>query len=133
MNEPQIPPTARNADEQIREAIAAEMQLLDPAVRRSRELAEALLDPEFVEVGASGRRWDRHQMLAELPTMSGSAGNQRVEVSDVRGVLLAPGLVHLTYQTNRDGRQVLRSSLWRKDFAATSWRMYYHQGTPIKE
>ncbi|MCA2206989.1 DUF4440 domain-containing protein [Nocardia rosealba] len=131
MNEPQIPPTARDADEQVREAVAAEMRLLDPAVRRSRELAEVLLHPEFVEVGASGRRWDRHQMLAELPTMSGSADDQRIEVSDVRGVLLAPGLVHLTYQTNHDGRRVLRSSLWRKGFADTSWRMYYHQGTPV--
>ncbi|MFI5783323.1 DUF4440 domain-containing protein [Nocardia sp. NPDC051570] len=120
MNEPQIPPTARDADEQVREAVAAEMQLLDPAVRRSRELAEALLDPEFMEVGASGRRWDRHRMLAELPTMSGSADNQRIEVSDVRGVLLAPGVVHLTYQTNRDGRQVLQieRTQWAAPLAA---------------
>lgn len=38
-------------------AIAGELQLMDPDVRASRSLAERLLDPEFIEVGASGRRW----------------------------------------------------------------------------
>ncbi|MBC7299447.1 nuclear transport factor 2 family protein [Nocardia salmonicida] len=129
MTDRPIPPVC-TAEDAVREAVAAEMQLLDPAVRRSRERAEALLDPEFVEVGASGRQWDRSHMLAELPTMTGANNNEQVEVSALRGVLLAPGLVHLTYETHRDGRHVLRCSLWRKNNAAAEWRMYYHQGTP---
>jgi hypothetical protein len=27
---------------------------------------ERLLDPHFVEIGASGRRWSRQEMIAEL-------------------------------------------------------------------
>ncbi|MFF8984220.1 hypothetical protein ACF08E_12640 [Streptomyces globisporus] len=36
--------------------IDAELRLMNPAVRASRSLAARLLDPEFVEVGASERR-----------------------------------------------------------------------------
>ena len=40
----------------IQAAIACELRLLDPAVRRAADQVEAMLDPEFVEFGASGRR-----------------------------------------------------------------------------
>ncbi|MFJ8659971.1 DUF4440 domain-containing protein [Streptomyces sp. NPDC093795] len=110
---------------------------MDPAVRLSRALAAALLDPEFVEVGASGRRWTYEEMLDGLPTMAGSADDgPRHEPTDFRGVVLAPGLVHLTYETLRDGRRVRRSSLWRRGPGApegSALRMYYHQGTPVPE
>ncbi|MGW2695127.1 hypothetical protein ACWC3Y_25360 [Streptomyces sp. NPDC001296] len=46
---------------------------MSPAVRTSRAPADQLLDPQFVEVGASGRRWDRQAMLSELPDMQGGA------------------------------------------------------------
>ncbi|NKQ28400.1 nuclear transport factor 2 family protein [Streptomyces galbus] len=42
---------------------------MDPTVRTSRAEARQLLDPEFVEVGASGRRWSHEQVLAALPEM----------------------------------------------------------------
>lgn len=47
------------------------------------------------------------------------------------GVLLAPGLVHLTYETTLKGNRARRSSLWRKQGADAPWQMYYHQATPI--
>lgn len=105
---------------------------MDPGVRASRSLARQLLDPEFVEVGASGRRWTYDEMLAVLPELDGAAEDgPRHEPSDFTGVLLAPGLVHLTYETTLDGRRARRSSLWRRQGAATTWRMYYHQATPV--
>ncbi|WP_442813578.1 nuclear transport factor 2 family protein [Streptomyces sp. NBC_01244] len=105
---------------------------MDPCVRASRSLARQLLDPEFVEVGASGRRWTHDEMLAALPELDGAAeGGPRHEPADFTGVLLAPGLVHLTYETTLDGKRVRRSSLWRRQGAATTWRMYYHQATPV--
>ncbi|WP_439900787.1 DUF4440 domain-containing protein [Streptomyces somaliensis] len=57
-------------------AVAGELRLLEPAVRTSREEAARLLDPEFTEVGASGRRWTREEMLAELPAMEGGGGGR---------------------------------------------------------
>ncbi|MGW0082397.1 nuclear transport factor 2 family protein [Streptomyces sp. NPDC003393] len=116
----------------VRAAIAGELRLMDPEVRASRSLARRLLDPEFVEVGASGRRWTYDEMLAAMPEMDGAVeSGPRYEPSGFTGVLLAPGLVHVTYETVLDGNRVRRSSLWRKQGADATWRMYYHQATPV--
>ncbi|MGW4624589.1 nuclear transport factor 2 family protein [Streptomyces rubiginosohelvolus] len=130
------PTSQETAD--VNAAIDAELQLLDPAVRASRSLAARLLDPEFVEVGASGRRWTYEEMLAALPDLDGGGGSEegdgagpRFEVSRMSGVVLAPGIVHLTYETDFDGRRARRSSLWRRRDGETGWRMYYHQATPV--
>ena len=113
------------------EAITGELRLMDPAFRSSGEAAR-LLDPEFVEVGASGRRYTYGEMVAELPDHPGnSADGPRYEPSAITGVILAPGLVHLTYETRFDGGHARRSSIWRKQSEETGWRMYYHQGTPV--
>ncbi|MGW6060495.1 nuclear transport factor 2 family protein [Streptomyces sp. NPDC055189] len=116
----------------VREAIAGELRLTDPGVRTSRSLAGQLLDPEFVEVGASGRRWTREEILAALPEMDGAQeGGPRYEISAIAGVLLAPGLVHLTYETTLGESRARRSSLWRKQGPNAAWQMYYHQATPF--
>ncbi|MFF3757811.1 DUF4440 domain-containing protein [Streptomyces sp. NPDC002185] len=126
--------TTAHPDEQ--EAVAAatdgELRLHDPAVRDSAD-GVRLLDPEFVEVGASGRRWTYADMVAALPTLHGGADGPRIEVSGLRGVLLAPDLVHLTYESVIAGRRARRSSLWRRGEGKTGWRLYYHQGTPVPE
>src|SRR6476620_2556486 len=88
------------ATDDVNHAIASELQLMDPRVRASRERAEQLLDPEFVEIGGSGRRWTYEAMLAELPDHPGSSLDApRYEPLEISGVLLAPGLVHLTLET----------------------------------
>ena len=118
--------------EEVRAAVEGELGLMDPAVRSSRAGTTRLLDPEFVEVGASGRRYTYEDMVAELAEHPGSAeGGPVYEPSDIVGVLLAPGLVHLTYETCFEGRRARRSSLWRRRDEETGWRMYYHQGTPV--
>jgi hypothetical protein len=122
---------SRETDD-VRAAIEAEIRLMDPSVRMSRSLARQLLDPDFVEVGASGRRWTYDETLAALPDLDGAVeSGPRYEPSEFTGVLLAPGLVHLTYETTFDGNRARRSSLWRKQGAAATWQMYYHQATPI--
>ncbi|MDC2958083.1 DUF4440 domain-containing protein [Streptomyces gilvifuscus] len=117
-------------------AIAAakdgELRLHDPAVRASA-VGVRLFDPEFVEIGASGRRWTYEEMVAALPTLHGGVDGPRIEVCDMRGVLLAPDLVHLTYESVIAGRRARRSSLWRKGEGDTGWRLYYHQGTPVPD
>ncbi|MFF2012914.1 DUF4440 domain-containing protein [Streptomyces sp. NPDC058195] len=118
--------------DEVREAIAAELRLMDPSVRATRSLARQLLDPDFVEVGASGRRWTYEEMMAALPGLDGTAQDGPLyEPSRFTGVLLSPGLVHLTYETTSNGERARRSSLWRKQDPASAWRMYYHQATPV--
>ncbi|MEU7381397.1 MULTISPECIES: nuclear transport factor 2 family protein [unclassified Streptomyces] len=116
----------------VAEAIARELQLMSPSVRASRALADQLFDPEFTEVGASGRRWDREAILSALPDMQGAdEDGPRYEPTGMTGTVLAPGLVHLTFETMLDGRRARRSSIWRKLDDASGWRMYYHQATPV--
>ncbi|MEU9374196.1 DUF4440 domain-containing protein [Streptomyces sp. NPDC048255] len=116
----------------VAEAIERELLLMSPGVRTSRSLADRLLDPEFVEVGASGRRWDRQAMLAALPDMQGGTeSGPQYEPVGMTGTALAPGLVHLTYETTIDGRRARRSSIWRRLDETSGWRMYYHQATPV--
>ncbi|HET6855757.1 MAG TPA: DUF4440 domain-containing protein [Streptomyces sp.] len=117
------------ADESVRAvqaAIEGELRLLDPDVRASPALVSELLDPEFVEFGASGRRWDAASILTVTSAGPADPGAP-VQVSGMSGVLLAPGVVHLTYRTDDSGRRARRSSLWR--LTASGWRMYFHQGT----
>ncbi|MFI5801764.1 DUF4440 domain-containing protein [Streptomyces sp. NPDC051561] len=119
-----------NKDTQVEAAIAAELRLLDPLVRADPELVSALLDPAFVEFGASGRRWDAKTILAV--TGSGTVGAQvPVEVSEMAGAVLAPGVVHLTYCLVDGSRRAWRSSLWR--LTESGWRMYFHQATPTTD
>ncbi|MCX0247352.1 nuclear transport factor 2 family protein [Streptomyces drozdowiczii] len=110
----------------VRAAMAGELRLLDPAVRASPEAVTDLLDPEFAEFGASGRRYDRASVLAVTSAVEDD--DPGPDVSELSGTLLAPDLVHLTYVTERNGMLFRRSSLWRR--TGERWRMYFHQGTP---
>ncbi|WP_367181934.1 DUF4440 domain-containing protein [Streptomyces luteogriseus] len=99
----------------VSQAIAGERQLMDPRVRASRERVAQLLDPEFVEIGASGRRSTYETMVAELADHPGSSPDgPRYDPSDMRGVVLAPGLVHLTFEAVLGERRTRHGSIWRR-------------------
>lgn len=110
----------------VQAATAGELRLLDPEVRASPDLVLELLDPEFTEIGASGRWWDVESILTETGSETVTAESP-VEVSEMSGTVLAPGIVHLTYFSDHQGRRAWRSSLWR--LTDTGWRLYFHQGT----
>lgn len=118
--------TAERAD--VRAAVDGELRLLDPEVRASADRVLAFLDPEFTEIGASGQRWDAASILTVTGDRSVSEQSP-VEVEEMAGTVVAPGVVQLTYRSYHEGRRVRRSSLWRLTDAG--WRMYFHQGTPV--
>jgi hypothetical protein len=111
--------------------IGLERSLLTPEVRDSAETLEGLLAPDFVEFGASGRRFSRADVVADL------AAEEAVSYSadGFECVELAPGLVQLRYLSEARSasglRRARRSSFWRQD--ATGWRMTFHQGTVIPD
>ncbi len=104
--------------------VALERRLLDPLTRADRAALEALLDPEFTEIGQSGRLWTRDDILADLPTAPGFDGARTV--TDVTLLEVAPGVALLTYRIAETGTR--RSSLWR--LGEAGWRLVFHQGTP---
>ncbi|MBB4130337.1 nuclear transport factor 2 family protein [Xanthomonas sp. 3075] len=111
---------------------ALELRLLGPQVRSSVQALEELLDPEFVEFGASGRRDTRGDVIAAL-----MADDALVDyrADGFECVLLVPHLAQLRYRSidRRGGieRHALRSSLWRAD--GNGWRLLFHQGTAFTE
>ncbi len=114
-------------DVAVESVIALERELLKPSVRGSVEALDALLDPEFREIGASGRLWTRDDVLQALP-----AETTGITASDeeMGGRRLTDDLVLLTYITDEAGRRARRSSLWRLD-EELGWRLLHHQGTLI--
>ncbi len=117
-------------DPVVESVIEGELALLDPLVRRSPERVGALLHPDFHEFGASGRHWDRAAIIASLAATTGP-GSGPVVATGMKGVRLAPGLVHLTFDTERDGGRAHRSSLWWR--TEGGWLLYFHQATPFTE
>jgi hypothetical protein len=115
-------------DTDIEAAVRGELRLLDPEVRGSADLLGALLHPEFHEFGASGRHWDRASIITMLAADTAPDASAIV-ASRMRGVRLAPDLVHLTFDTEHEGRRAHRSSLWRRTEAG--WQLYFHQATPF--
>ena len=104
-------------------AIAAELRLLEPEVRRDRDEVERMLDPAFCEIGSSGRLWTREEMLDAIGGFESST--VRVVATNLAGRRVADDTVLITYET--PGTR--RSSLWRHDGSA--WRVLFHQGTPL--
>lgn len=115
-------------DAEIAVVIDRELALLAPEVRVSADQLEELLDPEFGEIGKSGRLWTRSEMIAALVADT-DPEQHTINVSDMSGRTVGPGFVLLTYVTEVEGRRVRRSSLWRQSIKG--WRVLHHQGTPL--
>jgi hypothetical protein len=106
------------------EVVDLELSLLRHDVRRDRLRLEALLHPDFVEVGSSGRRWDRAELIA---AMVAEPEQGEPEVRDMAARAIDRDTVLVTYTTVRDGRSTHRSSTWvRRD---ARWTVLHHQGT----
>jgi hypothetical protein len=105
--------------------LAAERDLLRPAVRSSAAELNRLLDADFSEIGASGRVWTRADVIASLLDEPG-AGD--LVVSDMAARHVTEDVILVTDTTRSPALTAHRASWWRRDGAA--WRCYFHQGTP---
>lgn len=103
-----------------------ETLLLNPASCSRPETLWPLFANEFVEIGSSGRIYDREQTVASLATVDSTRG----ELSEFRVVLLTEDIAHVTYRAMRYGeppQYSLRSSIWRR--RGVRWQIAFHQGT----
>jgi len=127
---PAAPLVKENAmdDATIEAVIAAERTLLDPAIRTDRAALEHWLDPEFTEIGQSGRLWTRAEILDDL-LATGQSAFETAELTEPQVRQLAPDCYLLTYVVHIGGRRSRRSSIWR--FRAGQWRLIFNQGTRI--
>jgi hypothetical protein len=105
------------------EVVALELRLLDPEVRADRAEVERLLHPEFREIGAFGRLWDRESIVAALAEDPGTGAT----ASEVEAREVAEGVVLVTYVAESAAGRSWRSSLWVR--CEDGWRVLFHQGT----
>ena len=118
-------------DELLEELCLLEVELHQQATRHDAARLRQLLHPDFVEVGRSGTRYVRDQMitalLAETASPTVEAGEfELLEIGD--GVML---LLYVSGHRTVSGelvRRTRRSSLWTRGEA---WQMLFHQGTPF--
>jgi hypothetical protein len=54
--------------------------------------------------------------------------DEPIDVENMRGWLLADGLVMLKYTSEHQGRRANCTSLWRRT-ASGRWQIFHHQGT----
>lgn len=101
--------------------VRLERELLSDRVRADPASVAAILHPEWEEIGASGRRWSRDELLAEIAPLA----------SPVELELLATHRVsddaQLLVWRSVGESSALRSSLWVRSGA--TWRQRFHQGT----
>jgi hypothetical protein len=88
----------------------------------------ALIDDEFAEIGASGRRWDRTAILDLL----GRVPDEEVTIEGFAAAPLGADAVLVTYRSvarapGLPARSAWRSSVWVR--RGGDWRIRFHQGT----
>jgi len=108
-----------------------EESLLKPEIRRDAEALAKLLAEDFREVGASGRIYDKAEVLSSLPN---EPAPESYAISDFIATELDIYVAMLNYrlETRYPGgeapRRTLRTSIWR--LAEGGWQIFFHQGTP---
>lgn len=116
-------------------AVDRELATLEPIFHRlppraDRRAVEALLEPDFFEVGASGVVYTRHFVLdvVEQRYRDGQDPNDAAwTITDFRSLALAADVYLVTYRLRFQERLSRRCTLWRR--RGSTWKAVYHQGT----
>ena len=116
--------------EQATEALAAREPIFHrPEFGTSRADFEAMVAPEFWEIGASGRRYSKSFVFDTLESRHSMPVSESYIVTDFICQELLPNLYLAAYQLDQEGRLSQRSTIWRRSSGA--WQIVFHQGTLI--
>lgn len=105
---------------------AAEEELLTSSTRHDQSRLLEILHPDFVEIGRSGRRWTRDEIVAAL---ADEAEHGTPSTDEWKFTELGPDFALVTYvirDINGDSRH---SSIWTS--TENRMQLLFHQGTFI--
>jgi hypothetical protein len=107
-----------------------------PEFGTTRSDFNSMMHPEFWEIGASGRRYSREFVLAELEKRHQNPHEDIWETSDFHCRKLANDIYLLTYTLIQYKiRKTRRSTIWLR--TEVGWKILFHQGTivegPVKD
>ena len=90
---------------------------------------DAQMAVDFMEVGASGRRYDRAFVLAMLIERWSKPHPDLWETSEFHCREVGPHTYVVTYTLKQGARVTRRLTIWRKHEA--QWQALFHQGTLV--
>lgn len=102
-----------------------------PEFGATRAEFERMMEADFWEVGASGRRYSRQYVLDVLDARRHSCDEDVWETSDFHCRELAPNIYLLTYTLLQGQRRTRRSTIWSR--ASGDWKIVFHQGTEVAD
>jgi len=116
-------------------AVLEELKLREPIFHHpefgtTRRDYENMTDPEFWEVGASGRRYSREFVLHTLENRAPDPEVSKWLTRDFQCREIAADNYLITYTLFQGPRVTRRSTLWRR--TADGWKVLYHQGTIVE-
>lgn len=116
--------------------ISAELAAREPIFHRAefgttRKDFEGMIAPEFREIGASGKAYDREYVLDVLERRHREPIAEQLRVSEFRCQYVAPDHYLATYLLDQSGRISRRATLWRS--TRNGWKIVYHQGTLVTD
>ncbi|MCY9847175.1 MULTISPECIES: nuclear transport factor 2 family protein [Pectobacterium] len=112
-----------------------ERQLHCQVTRCQKDVIDNLLHRDFFEIGRSGMRYDKQQvidaLISETAEQQIQADNFELSVVDEKSVLLT----YLSYKAGENNivSKTWRTSLWVRNVDSPNpddWKMRFHQGTP---
>ena len=101
-----------------------------PELGTTRADYENMMDSEFWEVGASGRRYSREFVLDTLENRTPDPDESKWLTRDFQCREIAADNYLITYTLAQGARITRRATLWRR--AAAGWKILYHQGTIVE-
>jgi hypothetical protein len=116
-------------------AVLEELKLREPIFHHpefgtTRRDYENMTDPDFWEVGASGRRYSREFVLHTLENRAPDPEEAKWLTRDFQCREIAADNYLITYTLFQGPRVTRRVTLWRR--TATGWKVLYHQGTLVE-
>lgn len=126
------PPSEPGLRDVLEELRAREPIFLRPELGTTRAHFEAQTAPDYWEVGASGRRYDRESVWATLERRYADPGywaGDEWETGDFACRRVAPETYLLTYTLRQGERVTRRLTVWQGSSGA--WRILFHQGTVV--
>ena len=116
----------------LNELISREPIFHRPEWGTTRAHFENMTVADFWEVGASGRRYSRDDVLAELERRQAAPTVDVWEATGFHCRELAQDLYLLTYTLLQDNsRKTRRSTIWQR--TRENWKIVFHQGTMVQD
>jgi len=115
-------------------AVLGELQRREPIFHRpefgtTRAEFDAMMEPDFWEVGASGQRYSRDFVLDVLEQRHAEAHDDPWRAEGFHCTEIAPDNYLITYTLHQGERVTRRATLWRR--RGMLWKIVYHQGTIV--